>query len=125
MNMTFKIDIDRRKVEAIRCYMPDGNIEELLNEEITKAAEGETFVMEGRVNDVQDGATGLQLTNCPGGFRFPMRMFLTDYEIKNDQPVAWTMSAPKQLSAEPNKKYVSNHDMYMRRQAEMQAKKDN
>ena len=39
MNMTFKIDIDRRKVEAIRCYMPDGNIEELLNEEITKAAE--------------------------------------------------------------------------------------
>lgn len=25
MNMTFKIDIDRRKVEAIRCYMPDGN----------------------------------------------------------------------------------------------------
>lgn len=93
--------------------------------EITKVAEGETFVMEGRVNDVQDGATGLQLTNCPGGFRFPMRMFLTDYEIKNDQPVAWTMSAPKQLSAEPNKKYVSNHDMYMRRQAEMQAKKDN
>ena len=39
MNMTFKIDIDRRKVEAIRCYMPDGNIEDLLNEEITKAAE--------------------------------------------------------------------------------------
>ena len=39
MNMTFKIDIDRRKVEAIRYYMPDGNIEELLNEEITKAAE--------------------------------------------------------------------------------------
>ena len=38
MNMTFKIDIDRRKVEAIRCYMPDGNIEELLNEEITKAS---------------------------------------------------------------------------------------
>ena len=30
--------------------------------EITKVAEGETFVMEGRVNDVQDGATGLQLS---------------------------------------------------------------
>ena len=52
-------------------------------------------------------------------------MYRTEPRVCNDQPVAWTMSAPKQLSAEPNKKYVSNHDMYMRRQAEMQAKKDN
>ena len=38
MNMTFKIDIDRKKIEAIRCYLPDGNVEQLLHEEITKAA---------------------------------------------------------------------------------------
>lgn len=37
MNMTFKIDIDRRKVEAYPRYMPDGNIEDLLNEEIKQS----------------------------------------------------------------------------------------
>ena len=38
MNMTFKIDIDRKKIEAIRCYLPDCNGELLLHEEITMAA---------------------------------------------------------------------------------------
>ena len=36
--------------------------------EITKAAEGETFVMEGRVNDVQDGFATHKL---PGWFPIP------------------------------------------------------
>lgn len=93
--------------------------------EITSPAEDELFVMEGRVNYISDGATGLELTNCKGEFRFPMRMFLCDYEIMDGQPVGWIMSLPKQLRPEPNEKYVSNLDTYLRRQAEMQANKQN
>lgn len=93
--------------------------------EVTSPAEDELFVMEGRVNYISDGATGLELTNCKGEFRFPMRMFLCDYEIMDGQPVGWTMSMPKQLRPEPNEKYVSNLDTYLRRQAEMQKHKQN
>lgn len=92
---------------------------------VTAPAEDELFVMEGRVNDILDGGTGLELTNCQGAFRFPMRMFLCDYEIKDGQPVGWRMSMPRQLRPEPNEKYVSNLDTYLRRQAEMQANKQN
>jgi len=91
-------------------------------EQVASVKEGEQFLLQGKVTEIEDGATGLELTSCKGSFKFPQRMFLCDYEIEDGQPVGWTMTPLKQLHAEPNKKYVSNLDTYLRRQAEMQAK---
>ena len=87
------------------------------------AREGMVLTIEGKVNRKDDCAAGIEFVNCKGDFVFPMRMFLCDYEIVEGQPVGFCMTPPKQLRAEPNTKYVSNLDTYLRRQAEMQANK--
>jgi len=86
------------------------------------AREGMVLNLEGKVNRINDCAAGIEFVNCQGSFTFPMRMFLCDYEIVEGQPVGFCMTPPKQQSAEPNKKYVSNLDTLRKRQAEMQAK---
>ena len=87
------------------------------------ARDGMVLTIEGKVNRKDDCAAGMEFVNCEGDFVFPMRMFLCDYEIVEGQPVGFCMTPPKQLSAEPNTKYVSNLDTYHKRQAEMQATK--
>ena len=57
-----------------------------------------------------------------GYLKVPMRMFISDYEIKVGQEVAWNMSFVEQLGPEVNEKYISNLDTYLRRQKEMREK---
>ncbi|MFW5645757.1 MAG: CBO2463/CBO2479 domain-containing protein [Acetivibrio ethanolgignens] len=78
--------------------------------------------MEGVIVEVHDGCVGIDLKGRLGFLKVPMRMMITDYPLKVGQEVAWNMSFIEQLGPEINDKYVSNQEMYKRRQAEMQAK---
>lgn len=78
--------------------------------------------MEGVIVEVHDGCVGIDLKGRLGYLKVPMRMLLTDYELKVGQEVGWNMSFPEQLGPEVNDKYFSNQDAYKKRQAEMKAK---
>ena len=75
--------------------------------------------MEGIIVEVHDGCVGVDLKGRLGYLKIPMRMLITDYPIKVGQEVAWNMSFIEQLGPEINEKYVSNLDIYIRRQKEM------
>ena len=78
--------------------------------------------MEGVIVEIHDGCVAVDLKGRLGYLRVPMRMLLTDYELKVGQEVGWNMSFPEQLGPEVNDKYFSNLDAYKKRQAEMTAK---
>ncbi len=80
--------------------------------------------MEGVIVEVHDGCVAIDLKGRLGYLKVPMRMMITDYPLKVGQEVAWNMSFVEQLGPEVNEKYVSNLDVYNRRQAEARAKND-
>lgn len=80
--------------------------------------------MEGIIVEVHDGCVGVDLKGRLGYLKVPMRMLITDYPIKVGQEVAWNMSFIEQLGPQINDKYVSNLDIYTRRQEQMRAENE-
>ena len=78
--------------------------------------------MEGVIVEVHDGCVAVDLKGRLGYLKVPMRMLITDYEIKVGQEVAWNMSFVEQMGPQVNEKYISNLDTYTRRQKEMREK---
>ncbi|WP_315364899.1 CBO2463/CBO2479 domain-containing protein [Oribacterium sinus] len=66
------------------------------------------FYMEGIIVEVHDGAVGIDLKGRLGFLKIPMRMLISDYEIKVGQEVGFNMSFIEQLSPDVNEKYISN-----------------
>ena len=64
--------------------------------------------MEGISMEVHDGAVGIDLKGRLGFLTIPMRMLISDYEIKVGQEVGFNMSFIEQLSPDVNEKYISN-----------------
>lgn len=64
--------------------------------------------MEGVIVEVSDGAVGIDLKGRLGYMKIPMRMLITDYEIKIGQEVGFNMSFIEQLSESVNETYVHN-----------------
>ena len=64
--------------------------------------------MEGVIVDVHDGCVSVDLKGRLGYLTVPMRMFISDYEIKVGQEVGFNMSFVEQLGCEVNDKYISN-----------------
>ena len=64
--------------------------------------------MEGIIVEVHDGAVGIDLKGRLGFLKIPMRMLISDYEIKVGQGVGFNMSFIEQLSPDVNEKYISN-----------------
>lgn len=62
--------------------------------------------MEGVIVEVTDGAVGIDLKGRLGYMKIPMRMLITDYEIKAGQEVGFQMSFLEQLGPEINEHYV-------------------
>ena len=81
--------------------------------------------MEGVIVEVHDGCVGVDLKGRLGYLKIPMRMLITDYPLAVGQEVAWNMSFIEQLGPEANDKYVSNLDVYKRRQEEARLKNEN
>ena len=92
--------------------------------EIDNQSVGEIKTVYGNISEVHDGCVGSEFENGLGHFKVPMRMMITDYYPEPGQIVGWKMSSIKQLGPEINDKYVSNLDVYNRRQAEMRAKNE-
>ena len=78
--------------------------------------------MEGVIVEVHDGCVAVDLKGRLGYLKVPMRMFISDYEIKVGQEVAWNMSFVEQMGPQVNEKYISNLDTYTRRQKERREK---
>ena len=64
--------------------------------------------MEGVIVEVHDGCVGVDLKGRLGYLKVPMRMRISDYEIKVGQEVGFNMSFVEQLGDEINEKYISN-----------------
>lgn len=64
--------------------------------------------MEGIIVEVQDGAIGVDLKGRLGYMKVPLRMVITDYELKVGQEIAFNMSFLEVISEEPNEKYLKN-----------------
>ena len=64
--------------------------------------------MEGVIVEVHDGAVGIDLKGRLGFLKIPMRMLISDYEIKVGQEVGFNMSFIEQLGPEVNEKDISN-----------------
>ena len=64
--------------------------------------------MEGIIVEVHDGAVGIDLKGRLGFLKIPMRMLISDYEIKVGQEVGFNMSFIEQLSPDVNEKYIRN-----------------
>ena len=64
--------------------------------------------MEGVIVEVHDGAVGIDLKGRLGFLKIPMRMLISDYEVKVGQEVGFNMSFIEQLGPEVNEKYISN-----------------
>ena len=77
--------------------------------------------MEGVIVEIHDGCVGVDLKGRLGFLKIPMRMLITDYEIKIGQEVGWNMSFIEQLGPEVNEKYISNLETYQKRRQEMRA----
>ena len=75
--------------------------------------------MEGVIVEIHDGCVGIDLKGRLGFLKIPMRMLISDYPLLVGQEVAWNMSFIEQLGPEAKEKYVSNLDIYNRRQKEM------
>lgn len=80
--------------------------------------------MEGIIVEVHDGCVGIDLKGRLGFLKIPMRMLITDYPLVVGQEVAWNMSFVEQLGPKANEKYVSNLDIYTRRQESMRAENE-
>lgn len=77
--------------------------------------------MEGIIVEIHDGSVGIDLKGRLGYLSIPVRMLISDSELKVGQEVGWNMSFPEQLSPEVNKKYFSNLDACKKQQAKMTA----
>ena len=64
--------------------------------------------MEGVITEVHDGAVAIDLKGRLGSLRIPLRMFISEYEIRVGQEVAWNMSFIEQLGPEVNRRYLQN-----------------
>ena len=64
--------------------------------------------MQGIIVKLSEGGVSMDLKGRLGHLTVPMRMLITDYELKVGQEVEFNMSFPEVMSGEVNEKYVSN-----------------
>ena len=69
--------------------------------------------------EVHDEGVGIDLKGRLGYLLVPMRMIISDTELKVGQTVAWNMSFIEQEGPEVNEKYISNIDARKRRQYDL------
>jgi len=66
------------------------------------------ILMEGIVVEIKDGAVAIDLKGRLGYLKVPMRMLVSNYELKLGQEVGFMMSFPEVLNYGENENYVSN-----------------
>ena len=70
---------------------------------------GEKIIyMEGIIVEVHEGSVAIDLKGRLGYIEVPLRMIISDTELKVGQSVGFNMSFLEQLGTEVNEKYLSN-----------------
>lgn len=64
-------------------------------------------VFEGVIVELTDASVTIDIKGRLGQFKIPLRMLISQYEVKIGQEVAFLLSYPEVLSEEPNEHYVS------------------
>ncbi|MDO5094937.1 MAG: CBO2463/CBO2479 domain-containing protein [Peptostreptococcaceae bacterium] len=72
-----------------------------------KYASTENYV-EGVIVEVKDGLVAIDLKGRMGQWRVPVRMVITDYELKEGLEVGFLLSYPEVLGPQVNEKYAQN-----------------
>ena len=60
----------------------------------------------GIITEVESGAVSIDLKGRLGFMKIPVRMLVTDYELKPGQEVVFTMTLPEVIGDRQNEKYV-------------------
>lgn len=61
---------------------------------------------EGVIVELTDGSVTIDLKGRLGQFKMPMRMLITDYELKLGMEVGFLLSYPEVLGPDVNEKYA-------------------
>lgn len=64
-------------------------------------------VFEGIIVELTDASVTIDIKGRLGQFKIPLRMLISEYEVKIGQEVAFLLSYPEVISKEPNEHYVS------------------
>ncbi|MBR0374218.1 MAG: hypothetical protein IJH91_06805 [Mogibacterium sp.] len=75
--------------------------------------------MEGVIVEVHDGSIAVDLKGRLGYLRVPLRMVISDYDLKVGQTVSWKMSFIEQDGPEINEHYMSNIEYQKKRKEEL------
>ena len=86
-----------------------------------KYASTENYV-EGVIVEVKDGLVGIDLKGRMGSWRVPVRMVITDYELKPGLEVGFLLSFPEVFGPEINEKYSQNIEHKRLKEKEMEEK---
>lgn len=62
----------------------------------------------GIITEVHEGSVSIDFKGRLGNMKIPMRMLITDYELKVGQEIGMNMSFPEVLSGEADEKYIKN-----------------
>ena len=62
---------------------------------------------EGVIVELTDGSVTIDLKGRLGQFKMPMRMLISDYELKLGMEVGFLLSYPEVLGPEVNEKYAN------------------
>ena len=71
--------------------------------------------MRGIITEIHDGAVSIDFKGRLGNMKVPMRMLISDYELKVGQEIGMNMSFPEVLSEEVNEKYINNNKAKLER----------
>lgn len=86
-----------------------------------KYASTENYV-EGVIVEVKDGLVAIDLKGRMGSWRVPVRMLITDHELKPGLEVGFLLSYPEVLGPEINEKYAQNIEHKRLKSLEMEEK---
>lgn len=64
--------------------------------------------MRGIITEVHDGAVSIDFKGRLGSMKIPMRMLITDYELKEGMEVGMKMSFVEVLSDKIDDKFINN-----------------
>lgn len=73
---------------------------------------------EGVIVELTDGSVTIDLKGRLGQFKMPLRMLITDYDLKLGMEVGFLLSYPEVLGPEVNEKYAQIIEENQRREKE-------
>ena len=71
--------------------------------------------MRGIITEIHDGSISIDFKGRIGALKVPMRMVISDYELKVGQEIGMKMSFPEVTSEEIDEKYIKNKQAKLER----------